>query len=237
VVTTGDGLPGLSGGFTTPPLFVNNCTNPNNLDCASEAAILEYFMKPDKGGANGKATQTSGMEYSRENFNLGVDGVKTVTAKTMLKPSASTRILGGAQFNTRFSDFAVQEGCYSRFPPDKAHKPAACTIPKDPWASQDVIPVDCIPQACMVGPGVNTTALKASGFDTFGQVKKLAPSNLISPEQAAFNVLGFYFDQTPSAGYFGRTTGSTPLKYLQIYYQDIQYATDNAGNPAHVGLL
>jgi hypothetical protein len=100
-----------------------------------------------------------------------------------------------------------------------------------------VIPVECIPQVCMVGPGVNAASLKAAGFDTFGQVTKLASSDLISPEQAAFNVLGFYFDQTPSAGYFGRTTGSTPLNYLQIYYQDIQYATDNVGNPAHVGGL
>jgi hypothetical protein len=48
--------------------------------------------------------------------------------------------------------------------------------------------------------------------------------------QALYNVLAVYFDQTPVAGskeFFGGTTDTKPLNYLQVNYQDIQYGTQN----------
>ena len=65
VATTGNGLPNFSGGgFTVPPVFLADCSSPN-MDCAAETTILSHFMDPTVGGANAKATQTSGMEASR----------------------------------------------------------------------------------------------------------------------------------------------------------------------------
>jgi hypothetical protein len=62
----------------------------------------------------------------------------------------------------------------------------------------------------------------------------MAPSDLISPEQAAYNVLKQFFNHTPAGSLFGGTTGSDPLNYLQIYYEDIQYSTKNSSKPANV---
>ena len=231
VVTTADGLPNLSTSFTTPPAFISECTPDMDMDCAAEASILTHFMDSTVGGTNGKATQTSGMEASRVNFDLGVDGVKSVAQSTMTMSTKSTIILGGAQFNTRFSLFAAQEGCTSTFPPTKKHKPIGCTIAK--WATQADVPVDCIPQACLA-PGMTTAKLTADGFSDYGQILKMAPADLISPEQAAYNVLEQFFNNTPVGFFFGGTAGSDPLNYLQIYYEDIQYSTNNAGKPANV---
>jgi hypothetical protein len=228
VVTTGDGLPNLSkSGFTTPGPFKAECTVNMDMDCAAETTILSYFVSASAGGGNGKATQTSGMEASRVNLDLDVADVKLLTQNTMTMSSAATRILGGAQFNTRFSLFAVQEGCTSTFPPTAADKPAGCTI--GTWATQGVVPVSCIPMACLA-PGVTMSALEK----VFTEFKQVPASDLISPEQAAYNVLELYFNGTPAATFFGGITGGEPLNYLQIYYEDIQYATNNASKPAKV---
>lgn len=231
VVTTADGLPNLSGSFTTPPAFTVECTPKMNMDCAAEATILTHFMDATVGGTNGKATQTSGMEASRVGYDLGVDGVKTVAQTTMMNSSKSTIILGGAQFNTQFAAFAAQEGCTDTFPPTKKDKPAACTLAT--WKTQADVPVDCIPQKCMA-PGMTAAKLKTAGFTDFGEVLKMDPADLISPEQAAYNVLEQFFDNTPVGSDFGGTTGGEPLNYLQIYYEDIQYATKNTGKTAKV---
>jgi hypothetical protein len=50
-------------------------------------------------------------------------------------------------------------------------------------------------------------------------------------EQAAFNVLKWYFDGTAVGSFFSASTGSAPLNYLQIYGPDIIYATNHATGP------
>jgi hypothetical protein len=57
------------------------------------------------------------------------------------------------------------------------------------------------------------------------------PLPLISPEQALYNVLGDYFNGTPAGGFFGEQSGTVPLNYLQVYHQDIRYATNHASGP------
>jgi hypothetical protein len=214
VVTTGDGLPNLGGSYTTPPKFAGDCTHPS-MDCAAEATILSYFIESSVGGNNGKATQTSGMKAWRVGLNMGIGGVRSLSQDTMTQQSASTRILGGGQFATRFSKDPVGEGCTSKFPPDGYE------------GNADAVPVTLIPAAC------TTTDLTKTTYTTYGQVKKNAPSDLISPEQAAYNVLWFYFDGTPAATIFGGTWGSAPLNYLQIYSDDIYYAI-NTTSPATI---
>jgi len=49
----------------------------------------------------------------------------------------------------------------------------------------------------------------------------------ISAEQGEFNVLKALFDGTPAATSFDGNQGSAPLDYLQVDYQDVQYATAN----------
>jgi hypothetical protein len=59
-----------------------------------------------------------------------------------------------------------------------------------------------------------------------------------SPEQAEYNVLTWFFDETSEGPSFpsgtvkiGGHNGPAPLNYLQIYGEDINYASDNASNP------
>ena len=138
VATTGDGLPNLSKtGFTIPNAFSGDCNNPD-MDCAAETTILSHFVDPTVGGANAKATQESGMEASRAGLNLGVAGVKLLSQSTAQLTAPSAQILGGSQFNTTFSNFALQEGCTSTFPPGPSDTPAACSIPST-----------CTVQACV----------------------------------------------------------------------------------------
>ena len=47
-------------------------------------------------------------------------------------------------------------------------------------------------------------------------------------------MLNVYFNGTAVASSFGGTPGAAPLNYLQIYPQDIQYATANVNAPAQV---
>jgi hypothetical protein len=81
VATTGDGLPSFNNNVTIPPGFGPYCGTPN-MDCAAETTILAYFAEAAVGGANAKATQTSGMEASRAAGNLGVAGVKLLSQST-----------------------------------------------------------------------------------------------------------------------------------------------------------
>jgi len=229
VATTGDGLPNFAGATVTiPPAFAADCSASPNLDCAAETTILAHFVQPAVGGANAKATQTSGMEASRVgNSNLGVLGVKQLSQSTAQMATASTQILGGSQFNTTFSIATLPEGCTSTFPPNANDTPVGCSIPST-CATNGCIPVTCIPQACLA-PGVTQASI--AGFKTFGNVPA---ADLISPEQSEYNVLSVYFDGTAAASSFNGTPGIAPLNYLQIYSQDIQYATANANAPAQV---
>jgi uncharacterized protein (TIGR03437 family) len=229
VATTGDGFPNFAGATVTiPPGFMADCAVSPNLDCAAETTILAYFIQPAVGGANAKATQTSGMEASRvDNVNLGVPGVKQLSQSTAQLTPASAQILGGEQFNTTFSMATLMEGCTSTFPPNASETPAGCVIPST-CTTNGCLPVACIPQACLA-PGI--TQANLTKYQTFSAV----PSNdLIPPEQAEYNVLSVYFDGTASSASFGGTEGAAPLNYLQIYSEDIQYAIANANAPAQV---
>ena len=230
IATTGSGFPNLSTtGFPPVPFgFSADCPNPD-MDCVSETTILSYFEKPTVGGANAKATQEDGMEAARVSmgqFNLGVDGVKLVSQSTAQLPAPSAQVLGGAQFNSSFSTFPLQEGCTSKFPPNASDPIASCSIPSN-CTIQACIPVACIPQAC-IAPGFTQADL--AKFQTYSQVTKF----LIPPEQSAYNVLNQYFDETPVASSFGGSPGTVPLNYLQIYAADFQYAETNVNAPAQV---
>ncbi|MGA7192785.1 MAG: hypothetical protein WBW94_04075 [Anaerolineales bacterium] len=115
VATTGSGLPKLSRtGFTIPTAFNGDCKNPD-MDCAAETTILSHFVDSTVAGNDAKATQTSGMEASRVNgLNLGVVSVKLLSQRTAQLKTPSAQILGGAQFNTSFSNDAVAEGCATK---------------------------------------------------------------------------------------------------------------------------
>jgi hypothetical protein len=229
VATTGAGFPNLAArGFTVPSDLSADCPNPN-MDCAAETTILAYFARPGVGGANAKAAQEDGMEASRLSlgrFNLGVDGIKLVSRNTAHN-SPADQVLGGAQFNSSFSNFALTEGCPKKFPPRPADKPASCAIPPG-CTTQMCIPVECIPEACLA-PGV-----KPAELASFGVIGHVPRKYLISPEQALYNVLTVFFDGTPVAQNFGGTRGETPLNYLQIYAVDFQYADTHASAPVQV---
>ena len=117
-VATGDGLPNFTPGkedYTIPYPFGPACPSADMV-CWGQALILSHFIEPSVGGLNAKATQTSGMEASRANptqppHDMGVAAVKDLSLVTAPYTSPSTQILGGAQFNTSFSNFPVMEGC------------------------------------------------------------------------------------------------------------------------------
>ena len=68
---------------------------------AAQASIASSFATHGV-GANAKATQTSGMKACRETEG-GIKGVKEM--------SSSGQVLGGAQFDTSFSQKPANEGC------------------------------------------------------------------------------------------------------------------------------
>jgi hypothetical protein len=230
VTTTGAGFPNLAAkGFSVPSDFSADCPHPN-MDCAAETTILSYFAKPTVGGSNAKAVQEDGMEASRVSlgrFNLGVDGIKLVSRSTAQLTAPAAQVLGGAQFNSSFSNFALTEGCTSRFPPRPMDRPADCSIPST-CTIQMCVPVACIPQACLA-PGV-----KQADLASFNTLRDVPRKDLISPEQAEYNVLKVFFDGTAAASFFGGTPGATPLNYLQIYAVDFQYAETHAHAPEQV---
>jgi hypothetical protein len=67
---------------------------------AAQASIVSSFASHDV-GANIKATQTSGLKACRDNEG-GIKGVKELS---------SSSVLGGAQFDTSFSQKPANEGC------------------------------------------------------------------------------------------------------------------------------
>jgi hypothetical protein len=229
IVTTGDGLPNLAPNSaavpTAPYDFTSDCPKPVDMDCQAETSILADFAKSTVGGSNAKATQTSGLEASRVGLSLGIHAVQLLSQQT----ATSAQILGGAQFSTQVSSYAAQEGCLTTFPPTQDF--GTCTIPVPTWKTQDAVPIDCIPQMCLA-PGVTHADLRSKKLLTYGAVKKNDPQDLISPEQAAYNVLEDFFTQNPTSGpdFFGMK-GGAPMNYLQIYYEDIQYATNNQSKP------
>jgi hypothetical protein len=90
------------------------------------------------------------------------------------------------------------------------------------------IPVACIPQTCLA-PGVTQADLAS-----FNILRNVPKKDLISPEQAIYNVLKVFFDGTAAATSFGGTQGAAPFNYLQIYAVDFQYAQAHARAPQPV---
>ena len=68
--------------------------------------------KGSSGGRNGSRARKLGR------FNLGVDGIKLVSRSTAQLTAPAAQILGGAQFNSSFTNFTLTEGCTSKFPPN-----------------------------------------------------------------------------------------------------------------------
>ena len=89
VLTRGSGLPDFTHGQGS----------------AAQTAIVTAFGHHAV-GTNSKATQTSGMKACRET-EAGIEGVKEMSANASLSP----RVLGGAQFDTSFSEKPAAEGC------------------------------------------------------------------------------------------------------------------------------
>ena len=59
---------------------------------------------------------------------------------------------------------------------------------------------------------------------------------VLPPEEAEYNVLYVYFHGTPVASLFSGVNGTAPLNYLQIYSDDILYATAHQHSPATIVL-
>jgi len=53
-------------------------------------------------------------------------------------------------------------------------------------------------------------------------------------EEAAYNVLTVFFNQTPAAAFYGGTVGTAPIQYLDVPLSDLQYAqaTDCPAKPS-----
>ena len=232
VVTLDDKMPTFNTNtYTIPPLFSGDCS-VQKATCATVTSILSYFVEPTVGGANAKATQTSSFIASKPNIDLGINTVKSLAQRTAELPAPSAQILAGIQVDKSFAnpqtpDSVVIVGCTAAFPPDATDMPAGCTLPPS-CTDSTCVPVACIPQACLA-PGVTTPAL--ASYVTFPNVPT---TDLLSPEQAFYNLLNIYFGGSPAASFFGGTQGTAPLNYLQLYSQDIQYAEANVNAPAPV---
>lgn len=135
--------------------------------------------------------------------------------------SPSAQVLGGEQFDTSTANFTLREGCTSRWPPGPNRGAAG-----DSAAA--ALPVNDIPQACLA-PGITESDL--AGYKDVGEVPA---RDLISPEQAMYNVLRVFFDGTPAADSFGGTPGNGRYNFVQIYNEDFTYAEVQASAPAKV---
>jgi uncharacterized protein (TIGR03437 family) len=227
VATLDDKMPSF--GNNTQPIpagFSGDCS-ASSTTCATVTTILSYFVEPSAGGANAKATQTSSFIASNANISLGIRSVKNLSQLTAQLPAPSAQILAGIQVDKSFADFVVDVGCTAAFPPDASDTPKGCSLPAT-CTDASCTPVSCIPQACLA-PGVTTAAL--ASYTTFPNVPT---TDLLSPEQALYNLLNIYFDGSAAAASFGGTPGAVPLNYLQLYSQDIQYASANVNAPAQV---
>lgn len=114
---TGGGFPVFSQNFPPPPatdkLFSEGDCSAPDMSCAAVTIILSHFIDPAVGGANGKATQTSGMKAYNPKANLGIGGVKLLSGQTA-SLSVSAQILGGEQYDHPFSTDASFEGCLTK---------------------------------------------------------------------------------------------------------------------------
>ncbi len=113
----GGGFPNFSQDFPPPPpgdkLYSDGDCSAPDMSCAATTMIVTHFIDPAVGGKNAKATQTSGLRAYNPKADLGMPGVKLLSAMTMsLGPSA--QILGGEQYDHPFSTDATFMGCLTR---------------------------------------------------------------------------------------------------------------------------
>ena len=52
----------------------------------------------------------------------------------------------------------------------------------------------------------------------------------LTPEQAAFNTFTVFFDGTTSPDDFDGAPGNAPIQYVEVDFQDLQYALDPANS-------
>jgi uncharacterized protein (TIGR03437 family) len=111
----GDDFPNFSQTITPHAdntLFAVDCSNSPKteiMSCEAKTEILSYFVTVS--GLNGKGTQVGGMTASSPVTigNIGVQGVKVLTALT---PAPSPAFIGGAEFDFPVSGLDLQgEGC------------------------------------------------------------------------------------------------------------------------------
>ncbi len=50
----------------------------------------------------------------------------------------------------------------------------------------------------------------------------------LSVEEAAYNTMTVFFNGTPAAGFYGGTVGTAPIQYLEVDFNDLQYAQATA---------
>jgi uncharacterized protein (TIGR03437 family) len=227
VVTLDDKMPSFGNNTQPIPAGFNGDCSASSTTCATVTTILSYFMKPTVAGPNAKATQTSSFIASNANISLGIQSVKQLSQMTAQLPPPSAQILAGIQVDKSFADFVVNVGCTAAFPPDATDTPTGCTLPAT-CTDASCVPVACIPQACLAR-GVTTASL--TSYKIYPNVPT---ADLLSQEQALYNLLNIYFDGSPAASSFGGTQGTVPLNYLQLYSQDIQYASASVNAPAQV---
>jgi hypothetical protein len=222
MVWTGDGLPSFATtGFTIPSAFAADCPIAT-MDCAAETTILAHYVDPAFGGANAKAIGEAGMDGRTGSVgNLGAYAARLLAESTAGLSSPSAQVLGGEQFDTSTARLTLREGCTSRWPPGP-----------NKGATGDVaaasLPIKDIPQACLA-PGITHADL--AGYNVAGDVPA---ADLISPEQAMYNVLRVFFDGTPAATAFGGAAGTGRYNFVQIYDEDFIYAAAHANKPAKV---
>jgi hypothetical protein len=243
IISTGGQLPNFTSG-SFPPAgapggpdagvdFSADCIAVNDdMDCAAETQVEAHLAGLVSRGGNLKATMTSGMTRSRWNDALGLGGAK------LLPRAMPGQIVGGSELNTEFSRRPVPDGCQVSIPPTlaEAYSPAACTPSLLGACTSDGcdLAAACIPAACVTRP-IPSSQLGVGMYELTPEPP--APGEVqyvISPEQALYNVLQSYFDGTAVASYYGapgysdgpytETLGFTPMNYLLVYYQDIEYA-------------
>jgi uncharacterized protein (TIGR03437 family) len=222
-VWTGDGFPNLATtGFSIPPAFAGDCPVAN-MDCATETTILSHLADPTVAAANGKSTGEAGVRgfILTGPSNLTADSARMLAQRTLSQTSPAAQILAGDQFATSTAVSPAMEGCTVRFPVNPADTPAGCVLNQG-CSTAGCQPVACIPQACLA-PGITQADLV--NYDTYSEVPA---KDLISAEQAMFNALTTYFNNTPAAPNFNGTAGISPENYLQIYNGDFVYAAAHA---------
>jgi hypothetical protein len=124
--------------------------SPGQANAAHEAVVTAFGRHAV--GANMKATQTSGLKACRETRG-GIVGVKEMSSDRSLSPP----ILGGAQFDTSFSQKPSVEGC----PASCDGTTAACRVvtPRDALANVLAVYFDETPAGSLYGASKGATLM------------------------------------------------------------------------------